>query len=145
MDNNINKPTILDLNAENQEIVLFRTDDEQVAVDVIFAEETVWLTQEQICQLYDKAKSTISEHIAHVFSDGELERDQVVRNFRTTAADGKTYNVTYYNLDVIISVGYRVKSVRGTRFRQQRTLSSVEQSFFSVNHRANYPKTISQI
>lgn len=110
-----------ELKAENQEIVLFRTDDEQVAVDVVFAEETVWLTQEQICHLYGKAKSTISEHISNVFSEEELVKDQVVRNFRTTASDGKNYNVLYYNLDVIISVGYRVKSIRGTRFRQWAT------------------------
>lgn len=121
MTKNSNVPAIQELSAENQEIVLFRTDDEQVAVDVIFAEETVWLTQEQICQLYGKSKSTISEHIANVFSDGELEREAVVRNFRTTASDGKKYNVSYYNLDVIISVGYRVKSIRGTKFRQWAT------------------------
>lgn len=121
MDNKKNIPTVQELEAENQEIVLFRTDDEQVAVDVIFAEETVWLTQEQMCQLYGKAKSTISEHISNVFSDAELEREAVVRNFRTTASDGKNYNLTYYNLDVIISVGYRVKSLRGTKFRQWAT------------------------
>lgn len=92
----INKaPYLQDLNAENQEIVLFRTDDEQVAVDVIFAEETVWLTQEQICHLYGKAKSTISEHISNIFSEEELVKEQVVRNFRTTASDGKNKNVLF--------------------------------------------------
>lgn len=121
MKNINNILTTPELKAENQEIVLFRTDDEKIAVDVVFAEETVWLTQEQICQLYGKAKSTISEHISNVFSEGELVKEQVVRNFRTTASDGKNYNVLYYNLDVIISVGYRVKSIRGTRFRQWAT------------------------
>ncbi len=104
-----------------QDIVLFRTDDEQIAVDVIFCDETVWLTQDQMAQLFGKAKSTISEHIKHIFEDGELQQDSVVRKFRTTATDGKEYDVAYYNLDVIISVGYRVHSVRGTQFRQWAT------------------------
>jgi len=79
--------------------------------------ETVWLTQAQMCELFDKNKRTISEHIRNIFSEGELQEEQVVRNFRTTAADGKSYLVAHYNLDVIISVGYRVKSHRGTQFR----------------------------
>ena len=107
--------------ASQQDIVLFRTDDEQIAVDVIFYAETVWLTQDQMAQLFGKAKSTISEHIKHIFEEGELQQDSVVRKFRTTATDGKGYDVTYYNLDVIISVGYRVHSVRGTQFRQWAT------------------------
>jgi hypothetical protein len=71
--------------------------------------------------LFDKAKSTISEHIKHIFEEGELEENSVVRKFRTTAKDGKNYEVNHFNLDVIISVGYRVKSVQGTRFRQWAT------------------------
>ncbi len=104
-----------------QDIVLFRTEDEQIAVDVIFCDETVWLTQDQMSQLFSKAKSTISEHIKHIFEEGELQQDSVVRKFRTTASDGKEYAVVYYNLDVIISVGYRVHSLRGTQFRQWAT------------------------
>jgi hypothetical protein len=80
-------------------------------------EETVWLTQSQMGQLFGKDKRTISEHISNIFSEGELEENSVVRNFRTTAADGKNYATNHYNLDVIISVGYRVKSVQGTQFR----------------------------
>ena len=76
-----------------------------------FSEETVWLTQTQIGALFGKAKSTISEHIKNIFEEGELNENMVVRKFRTTADDGKTYNVTYYNLDMIISLGYRIKSV----------------------------------
>src|SRR5690606_23642993 len=76
-----------------------------------------WLTQKAMQDLFDRSKSTISEHISNVFEEGELDESQVVRKFRTTADDGKNYEVSYYNLDVIISVGYRVKSPRGTQFR----------------------------
>ena len=81
----------------------------------------MWLTQQQLTELYQCSKSNISEHIKHIFEEGELDKDSVVRKFRTTAADGKTYNVTYYNLDMIISLGYRIKSVIATRFRQWAT------------------------
>ena len=87
------------------------------SIRVRLDEDTVWLTQQQICELFDKSKSTISEHIKNVFEEGELRRDSVVRKIRTTAADGKSYETLYYNLDVIISVGYRVKSIQGTHFR----------------------------
>ena len=76
-----------------------------------FVDETVWLTQAQLCELYHTSKSNISEHIKHIFEEGELDEVSVVRKFRTTAADGKNYNTTYYNLDMIISLGYRVKSL----------------------------------
>ena len=71
-------------------MVLFKTDDEQVSIDVLFADETVWLTQDLMCQLFEKSKSTISEHISHIFSENELDRNSVVRKFRTTASDGKS-------------------------------------------------------
>lgn len=103
------------------EIILYTTDDGLTKINVQLEEETVWLSQDQIASLFNKAKSTISEHIKHIFEEGELEEKSVVRNFRTTAADGKNYVVNHYNLDVIISVGYRVKSVQGTRFRQWAT------------------------
>lgn len=113
---------------DNQsEFVIFKTEDEQVSVDVRFQDESVWLTQEQMSLLFDKAKSTISEHIKHLFEEGELDEKVVVRNFRITtqhgAISGKTQQRTLklYNLDVIISVGYRVKSLRGTQFRQWAT------------------------
>ena len=101
----------------HDEIVIYQSEDEQVKVDVLFENETVWLTMDQMCQLFGKAKSTISEHIKHIFEDGELQQDSVVRFFRTTASDGKEYLVSYFNLDVIISVGYRVHSHQGTQFR----------------------------
>lgn len=103
------------------DIAIFSTDKESINVEVIFDNDTVWLTQEQMTTLFEKSKSTISEHIKHIFEEGELNEQSVVRNFRTTATDGKSYDVRYYNLDVIISVGYRVKSVRGTQFRQWAT------------------------
>ncbi|MBQ8893237.1 MAG: virulence RhuM family protein [Clostridia bacterium] len=108
------------LDNKNQ-MIIFRTDDEKVSVDVIFDSETVWLSQDQMAELFERDKSTISKHIKNIFDEGELEKDSVVANFATTAADGKTYHVDYYNLDVIISVGYRVKSLRGTQFRQWAT------------------------
>ncbi len=82
-----------------------------------FDEDTVWLSIDQMAELFQRDKSTISRHIKNVFSEGELVKESVVANFATTAADGKTYKVDYYNLDVIISVGYRVKVKRGTQFR----------------------------
>ncbi len=102
---------------ENSEIVIYKSEDGNIKVDVLFEGETVWLTQNQICELFGKSKSTISEHIKNIFEEGELQVDSVVRNYRTTASDGKEYNTNYYNLDVIISVGYRVKSYQGTQFR----------------------------
>ncbi len=104
-----------------QHFIIFKTEDDKVEVDVRFQDETVWLTLDQMSTLFDRDKSTISRHIKNIFDEGELDRVSVVANFATTAADGKTYQVDYYNLDVIISVGYRVKSLRGTQFRQWAT------------------------
>ena len=101
----------------HSDFILFKTEDEKISVHVRFEDETVWLTQTQICDLFQKSKATISEHIKNIFEEGELMENSVVRNFRTTATDGKLYDVNYYNLDVIISVGYRVKSLQGTQFR----------------------------
>ncbi|MFW6248507.1 MAG: virulence RhuM family protein [Bacteroidota bacterium] len=108
-------------NNEQSDFIIFKTQDEKIAVDVRFENETVWLTQDHMAMLFDKAKSTISEHIKHIFEEGELDENSVVRKFRKTAADGKNYEVNHYNLDVIISVGYRVKSLRGNQFRQWAT------------------------
>jgi hypothetical protein len=110
-----------DMRNSEQHFIIFKTEDNKVEVDVRFQDETVWLTLDQMSTLFDRDKSTISRHIKNVFDEGELERNSVVANFATTAADGKTYQVDYYNLDVIISVGYRVKSLRGTQFRQWAT------------------------
>jgi hypothetical protein len=101
----------------NSQIIIYQTESGEPKLDVTFNDETVWLTQMQLCALFDKSKATISEHIKHIFEEEELIEDSVVRNFRTTAQDGKNYNTNFYNLDVIISVGYRVKSKQGTQFR----------------------------
>ena len=108
-------------NRENMEqksnIIIYTTEDGLTKIETTFDEDTVWLSIDQMAELFQRDKSTISRHIKNVFSEGELVRESVVANFATTAADGKTYQVDYYNLDVIISVGYRVKSKRGTQFR----------------------------
>ena len=106
---------------QHGEIILYQAEDGLTKIDVRFEDETVWLTQAQLCDLYQTSKSNISEHIKHIFEEGELEEVSVVRKFRTTAADGKSYNVTYYNLDMIISLGYRVKSMIATQFRRWAT------------------------
>jgi hypothetical protein len=102
---------------ENQNILIYENQNGNIKVDVRFEDESIWLNQAQICDLYGKAKSTISEHIKAIFEDEELEKNSVVRNFRTTASDGKNYSVEYYNLDVIIALGFKVRSNTGTKFR----------------------------
>ena len=106
---------------DRSEIIIYQTEDGSTKIDVKFEEETVWLTQAQLCELYQTSKSNISEHIKHIFEEGELEEVSVVRKFRTTGADGKNYNITHYNLDMIISLGYRVKSFIATQFRRWAT------------------------
>lgn len=96
---------------------MYRTEDGLTKIDVQMCGETVWLSLDQMADLFQRDKSTISRHIKNIFREGELDRNSVVAKFATTAADGKVYQVDYYNLDVIISVGYRVKSLRGTQFR----------------------------
>ena len=99
------------------EMIIYTTEDGVAKIETTFDGDTVWLSIDQMVELFQRDKSTISRHIKNIFSEGELVRDSVVANFATTAVDGKTYQVDYYNLDVIISVGYRVKSKRGTQFR----------------------------
>jgi hypothetical protein len=101
----------------NTQIIIYQTEDGQTKVDVRVENDTVWLSLNQIADLFQRDKSVISKHIKNVFSEGELDADSVVAKNATTAADGKTYQVEFFNLDVIISVGYRVKSHRGTQFR----------------------------
>ena len=100
------------------EILIYQTEDGLTKLNVNMKDETVWLSLDQMAELFQRDKSTISRHIKNIFEEGELQREGVVAFFATTASDGKTYNVEYYNLDVIISVGYRVKSQRGTQFRK---------------------------
>ncbi len=103
----------------HSDFILFKTEDEKISVDVRFEDETVWLTQEQLALLFGKAKSTINEHIQNVFNEGELDATLCTQKFGISEFQQKAPN--YYNLDVIISVGYRVKSFRGTQFRQWAT------------------------
>ncbi|MBS1770506.1 MAG: virulence RhuM family protein [Acidobacteria bacterium] len=127
--------------ASHSSFLLYTGSDGSVNVSVLVQDETVWITQEAMQQLFGRVKSTISEHISNVFSEKELDRDSVVRNFRTTAADRKSYHVQYFNLDVIISVGYRVKSPEGTRFRiwATRTLREFKTLLQFPRIRGNWP------
>ena len=102
---------------ENSEIIIYQSEDGQTKVEVRMEGETVWLTQGQMAELFQTTKQNVSLHIKNSFVEGELHENAVVKEFLTTAADGKKYATKYYNLDVIISVGYRVKSLRGTQFR----------------------------
>jgi hypothetical protein len=103
------------------EFVMFASGDGKVRVECRFENETLWLSQAMICELFDKAKATISGHIKNIFEEGELLENSVVRFYRTTASDGKNYQVQYFSLPMILAIGYRVRSVRGTQFRQWAT------------------------
>lgn len=107
------------MDKKKNEIIIF--ENQSVKLEVNMKDETVWLTLDQMTKLFGRDKSVISRHIKNIFEDNELKRDSVVAKFATTASDGKTYHVDYYNLDVIISVGYRVKSKNGVLFRQWAT------------------------
>ena len=104
-----------------KEVLFYETDDGDITMSVFFYKETFWLTQKSISELFDTSKQNISYHLQNIFSDGELDKDSVVKEFLTTAADGKNYKTLYYNLDAVISVGYRVNSIQATRFRQWAT------------------------
>lgn len=99
------------------DILIYQTEDGITKIETRLQEDTVWLSQMQLAELFQKSRVTITEHIGNIFKEGELDENLVSRKFRLTAADGKIYDTTFYNLDVIISVGYRVKSHRGTQFR----------------------------
>ena len=118
------------------EIIIYQP-DETIKLDVRFENETVWLSQAQMCELFQRERSVITKHISNIFKEGELNIKSVCANFAHTAADQKTYNVVFYNLDVVISVGYRVKSIQGTRFRQWATqvLKDYLLKGYALNHR----------
>ena len=94
----------------NSEIIIYKAEDGLTKIETKLENETIWLTQAQLVELYKSSKANISEHIKHIFDEGELDRDSVVRKIRTTAGDGKSYMTDHYNLDMIISLGYRVDS-----------------------------------
>ncbi|MBI5484917.1 MAG: virulence RhuM family protein [Deltaproteobacteria bacterium] len=103
---------------EPDQFLIYRSEDGRTKINVMLEAENLWLSQKQLTELFGKAKGTVSEHIKHIFEDGELDENSVVRFFRTTAADGKQYEVTHYNLDMVLALGYRVRSQAGVRFRQ---------------------------
>jgi hypothetical protein len=101
----------------NSEIIMYQTEDGLTKIETTFDGDTVWLSIDQMAELFQRDRSVIGKHIRNIFKEGELEKKSVWAKFAYTASDGKDYQVDYYNLDVIISVGYRVKSLRGTQFR----------------------------
>ena len=103
---------------EHGNIIIYKDKNGNDNIEVKMQDNTVWLNQEQLVKLYNSSKSNISEHIKHIFEDKELEESSTVRNFRTVASNGKTYNMMYYNLDMIVAVGFRVRSNIGTNFRR---------------------------
>lgn len=103
---------------EPKQFLIYQSEDGATRIDVMLEAETLWLSQKQLTELFGKAKGTISEHVKHIFEDGELDENSVVRFFRTTAADGKQYEVAHYNLDMVLALGFRVRSPVGVRFRQ---------------------------
>ena len=117
------------------QIIIYKTPDGNTKLEVKFYEDTVWLSQEQLVELYGSSKSNISEHIKHIFEEGELDENSTVRNFRTVASNGKTYNIKYYNLKMIIAIGYRVRSNIGTNFRKWATTTLEEYMIkgFAIN------------
>ena len=108
----------LQIHNSTAEFLIFQAEDRADGIQVLYQDENIWATQEVIATLFDKGRSTIAEHLRNIFESGELDPNSVCRKFRQTAADGKNYEVQFYNLDAIISVGYRVNSVRATQFRR---------------------------
>jgi len=117
----IDKDKKIQIRNSTAEFLVFTKQAGGDSIEVRIEEETVWLTQKLIATLFDVDVRTISEHLQNIFKDNELDKNSVIRKFRTTASDGKNYETQFYNLDAIISVGYRVNSVRATQFRQWAT------------------------
>jgi len=107
---------------KNNQIIIYNTEDGQTKIEVKLRNETIWLSQVQMADLFQKDRKTITEHIQNVFKEGELVKNSVCRKFQHTASDNKVYNISFYNLDVIISVGYRVKSLRASRQKSPRII-----------------------
>ena len=130
------------MDKEKADMIIYTTEDGLTKVETTFDGETVWLSIDQMAELFQRDRSVIGKHVRNIFKEGELEKESVWAKFAYTATDGKVYNVDYYNLDVIISVGYRVKSKRGTQFRiwatgeykkyKARTLSTVEEDYLNA-------------
>lgn len=118
MEESNNGSKKLQIRNSTAEFLIFQIENKEEGIEVLYQDETLWLTQDAIALLFDKGRSTIAEHLQNIFQSQELQEDSVCRKFRRTASDGKNYAIKYYSLDAIISVGYRVNSVRATQFRQ---------------------------
>ncbi|WP_099145945.1 virulence RhuM family protein [Bacteroides sp. KFT8] len=118
MEESNNGSKKLQIRNSTAEFLIFQIENKEEGIEVLYQDDTLWLTQDAIALLFDKGRSTIAEHLQNIFQSQELQEDSVCRKFRRTASDGKNYAIKYYNLDAIISVGYRVNSVRATQFRQ---------------------------
>ena len=138
MNNQISTTSCEASQKEQNQIILYRPND-TISLEVRLENETVWLSQAQMTELFGSTKQNISLHINNIFKEGELKQISVVKDFLTTALDGKKYRTKYYNLDVIISVGYRVKSIRGTQFRQwaNKVLKEYLLRGYAINQRIN--------
>ena len=125
----------------NSKIEIYQSHDNQVQVEVTYENDTFWLSLNQITELFGRDKSVISRHLKNIFKEGELLKESVVAKNATTAADGKTYQVEYFNLDAIISVGYRVNSKQGTQFRQWATqrLKDYLVQGYAINKKQHLP------
>lgn len=121
MAKNNKKENKLQIRNSTAEFLIFSSQAKEQGIEVRYEDETIWLTQKLMAELFDVNVRTVSEHLQNIFASDELDQDSVIRNFRTTASDGKKYNTQFYNLDAIISVGYRVNSRRATQFRQWAT------------------------
>lgn len=108
----------LQIHNSTAEFLIFQIENKEEGIEVLYQDESLWLTQDAIAVLFDKSRSTITEHLQNIFQSQELQEDSVCRKFRRTASDGKNYATKYYNLDAVISVGYRANSIRATQFRQ---------------------------
>ena len=126
----------------NSQLLIYQTPDGNVKIDVQLEDETVWLTQAHLCELFQKSKATVSEHISHIFNEGELVENSIVRNFRTTAKDGKEYSMKYYNLDVIIQLNGRELLTHADNISHQIALdkSSRELERYKEEQRLNQHK-----
>lgn len=132
---------------ETQNVVLYTDDKGQVSLEVNLDNETVWLSQKQLCELFDRDKSVISRHIKNIYKEGELKENSVVAKNATTASDGKTYVVEFYNLDMIVSLGYRVNSKRATEFRKWATnvLKQYLINGYAINHQRINAQSLNEL
>ncbi|NCD12011.1 MAG: hypothetical protein EOL93_05630 [Epsilonproteobacteria bacterium] len=132
---------------EHQNVILYTDEKGQVNLEVSLENETVWLSQKQLCELFDRDKSVISRHIKNIYKEGELDEISVVAKNATTASDGKTYSVEFYNLDMIVSLGYRVNSKRATEFRKWATnvLKQYLIKGYALNHQRINAQSLNEL